>query len=61
MNMNEVASLVALREGLKVALPIGQVKEVLKCLKQVCCEDAEAHEAILKYFRLVAKGKKAKR
>lgn len=33
MNWNELAQIIANREGLKVELPIGQIKEVLRIIR----------------------------
>jgi hypothetical protein len=50
--MNDVAILVTKREGKKKPLSIAQVKEVLKCLRQVCYLDSRAEVAVRKYLRL---------
>lgn len=49
MTQNELAKAVTLLEGLKVSLSIGQVKEVLRCLKQVLKDlPEEERKALLK-------------
>lgn len=57
MNMNELAREVTLREGKKKSLSIAQVKEVLKCLKQVIYLEKGAEEAARKYLRLPKEAK----
>jgi hypothetical protein len=52
LNMNDVAILVTKREGKKKPLSIAQVKEVLKCLRQVCCLDGGVNKVVKKYLRL---------
>ncbi len=52
LNINDVAILVTKREGKKKPLSIAQVKEVLKCLRQVCYLDSRAEVAVRKYLRL---------
>lgn len=56
--MNDVARLVTEREGLKKILTIGDVKEVLKCLRQVMYLDCDAKACAEKYLRIKPKGKK---
>ena len=50
MNMNELAKEIAEREGLKKSLPIGQIKEVLRCLVQLLAEDFSALKAFVGYL-----------
>jgi hypothetical protein len=49
--MNDVAKAVSKSEGLKVELPIGQIKETLRCLKDLVRSDEVAYLAVLKYFK----------
>lgn len=67
MNMNQLASLVAMREGKHTELPIAQIKEVLRCLRDeinddlasaVCWNDYRFHKTLLKKL---APKKKVKR
>ena len=46
INMNEVAKKVTLMEGKKIQLPIGQVKEVLKCFLQYCSKNFDSVQVV---------------
>ena len=46
INMNEVAKKVTLMEGKKIQLPIGQVKEVLKCFLQYCAKNFDPIQVV---------------
>jgi len=48
--MNDVAREIAKLEEKKIQLPIGQIKEVLKCLKTLVKTDAEAMACFLRYL-----------
>lgn len=50
MNMNDLAKEIAEREGLKKSLPIGQIKEVLRCLVQLLAEDFSALKCFVGYL-----------
>lgn len=51
MDMNQVAKAVTKLEGKKKSLPIGQVKEVLRCLRELCRSDREAWSRVQDYLR----------
>jgi hypothetical protein len=44
--MNEVAKRVTLMEGKKIQLPIGQVKEVLKCFLRYCAKNFDPVQVV---------------
>lgn len=46
INMNEVAKKVTLMEGKKIQLPIGQVKEVLRCFLRYCAENFDPVQVV---------------
>ena len=46
INMNEVAKKVTLMEGKKIQLPIGQVKEVLRCFLQYCAKNFDPVQVV---------------
>jgi hypothetical protein len=62
MNMNQVAKKIAINEGLKKAVNIAQIKEILKFAAIICADDAETQAKFLVYGakaskRLSTKGK----
>lgn len=46
INMNEMAKDITLLEGKKIQLPIGQVKEVLRCFLQYCARNFEPSQIV---------------
>lgn len=46
MNLNHIATKVALMEGGKVNLPIAQVKEVMRCYNKVLANDHKPSEIL---------------
>ena len=58
MDLNRLAVLIALEEGKRVQLPIGQVKEVMRILfRHMATMTPEEVTALLKRFR--SRGRKA--
>ena len=56
MNLNTLARYITLDEGLKVSLPIGQVKEVMAILfRRLAALSPEEVEAVLKRYRKTGK------
>ena len=49
MNFNKLLKLIATKEGKKHQASIGDIREIMKCLK-VVCQDYEAHIALLQYL-----------
>lgn len=60
-DMNKVAVLVTLAEGKKKSLPIGQVKEVLKCLRDLCRKEVDVWYAVQHYLRYAKKDQLARK
>lgn len=67
MDMNYVARLVTLEEGMREQVSIANVKEVLRVLRDLCHKDAECWFTISDYLRyskrdcLRKRGRPAKR
>ena len=47
MNFQELASLIAEREGKKVETPIGNIREILSILKEIIEEDSSVLDVLL--------------
>ena len=64
MNMNQVARAVTLLEGGKKILNIADVKETMRCLRDICNGSVAVRTATFAYlgrYKVVVKRKKAKR
>jgi hypothetical protein len=51
MKIKDVVSAVTKREGKRVAVSVGNVREVLRCLRDLCREDREAWSCTSEYLR----------
>lgn len=51
MKIQTLASLVAKAEGKKVETSIGNVREVFRCLRDLCRNDIECYSALTEYVR----------
>jgi len=51
MKINELVSTVTKMEGKKVSVSIGNVREILRVLRDICRVDREAWSALSQYVR----------